>query len=103
MDVDFFQPHTELAAQCGHVYPGDAADGSKYMKYFALTKDGHPVGVAEYAADIAAGQRIHVVQFYDWDPNKHWRVEVPHIANDARFYDFVLKSRPGYARTSLVP
>ena len=52
--------------------------------------------MAEYAANIASGNKIHVMQLYDWDADYQQKIDRKHIATGATFHDTVHDKRPGY-------
>ena len=97
-----YQSHINLALKLGIEPPEEGSDGSCYENFWALTSTGQPIGLTEYSINIAAGSNTHVVQFFDWDPSKSSQLELKHFEANPNFHEFVLKSRPGSKRITLV-
>ena len=68
-----------------------------------MTTLGEPIGLGEYAAWTAETKKTHVILFFDFDADKHWRIEGYHVKEGTTFHELVLPNRPGYNRLTLVP
>ena len=57
----------DLAERWNYKAVEDAEDGTTFSKYYSLTTEGEPIALSEYGYDIAANEKTHVVQLYDFD------------------------------------
>ena len=101
LDLVTYKPHATLAESCGYKAPENSTDGSVYSGKYALTALGQPIGLPEYCAHIATGQKTHVMNFFDHDNTKHSAIAAKHIDPKEDFHEFQLMQRPGQARLSL--
>ena len=60
------QEHQAILKTIGVPEVPRAADGSEYLGMYAVTKDGDPICLNEYAASIAQYRSVQVMLFEDW-------------------------------------
>ena len=68
---------------------------------FALTTDGEPICLLEYATEIASFSGVHVLFMQDWDPTKNSKLGQVHLKEGANPYEKVLAERPGQEDISI--
>ena len=70
---------------------------------FALTTEGHPLGLNEHCVRICESTKTHALCLFDWDANKAHQVMSTHVAAEINFHDdLILETRPGMERVCLV-
>ena len=74
-----YQPHMDIIEerntklestvdeQNQYVKPKKGTDGTVLEPIYALTTNGQPICLIEYAAEIANSKDVHVLQIFDWD------------------------------------
>ena len=71
------------------------------VENFALTCDGEPICLSEYATEIASIKGVHVLFMQDWDPTKNSKLGSIHLKEGANPYEMVLSERPGLEDISI--
>ena len=71
------------------------------MQEYALTQQGDPICLSEYATDIVGtNTNTHLVLLEDFSSGSHSMLGKDHVNPNAEFNEFVLKSREGRSRLS---
>ena len=79
--------------------PPTESDGSEYLQKYVITSTGEPIGICEYASDIAlAGESTNVVTLIDFQADLITALGSHHIKKNEPFHELVLPNRRGRSR-----